>query len=189
MKRKAKKDVPIGVGTHAEWTVQDFAASLQRRLNLMVECDGLVNSMEREKAAISAEYGPDIADVVGKMDLEEKRQLAWMVSHKADFDGPPRSLSFPCATVGYRLGQEHLKPLSKWTWDKVLEHLIEIGQEEFIRRPPEVDREKLLAHKNIYQAKEWFASIGLKVVQDDKPFIEIKRDQTADQVATVEGAA
>jgi len=172
----------------AEWTVKDMERSLARRQALEVELDGLINEMERELAEVRGKYGRDMAAIAIKITTEKQLQGPWMVAHKADFDGPPRSIEFACATIGYRLGQEHLKPISKWTWDKVLKKILELGNEDFLRRPPEVDREVILANKDAL-GTEGLKAIGLKVVQDDNPYVEIKRDQTAEQVATAEGAA
>lgn len=185
MKTKSKKK-----GTTAgskDWTVKDFERSLARRQALEVDFDGMVNEMEREIAAVRDKYGQDLADLHVKVVMETGMQMAWMTANKATFDGPPRSITFACGTAGYRLGQEHLKPFSKWTWEKVLENL-QVMNPAFVRQVPEVNREQLLAQKDDF-GKDGLAVLGLKVVQDDKPYIEIKRDQTADQVAATEGAA
>ena len=187
MKREAasgKREAGCGkLPESAAWTLLDMQESLARRQALEIERDGLINEMERELAEVREKYGQDLAGAALQLEVEIKLQQAWMGAHKADFDGPPRSIDLPCGTIGYRMGKEHLKPLSKWTWEKVLENLQAMNP-AFVRNVPEVDREQLLAQKDDF-GKDGLAALGLKVVQDDKPFIEIKRDNTAETAGKV----
>ena len=155
-------------------TVEEFAETLAQRQALEIELDGIRNEMEAEMAKVRDQFGMDIASLTIQVETLSKLQLEWMRDHKAEFNGPPRSMDFPTATVGYRLGQPHLKPRSKWTWDKVLETLQKVNP-AFIRNVPEVDRESLIAQRDDFGA-DGLAVFGLKVAQDDKAFIEIKRE-------------
>ena len=168
----------------ADWTLKDMERSLAKRQALTLDLEEAINQLEQNIAALRKAFAPEMTELAIQIDQETKLQLAWMVAHKADFDGPPRSIELPFGTVGYRLGQPRLKPISKWNWEKVLENMLEIGQESFIRRTPEVDREALLAHKDEF-GEDGLKAIGLKVVQDDNPFVEIKRDKTAAEIGEV----
>ena len=61
------------------------------------------------------------------------------------------------------------------------------GINNFIRRTPEVDREQLLAQKDDF-GSDGLRSMGLRVVQDDKPFVDIKREDK-DAATTAAGGS
>lgn len=155
-------------------TTEEFTDSLSRRQYLQIELRRVMTMMEGEIANIKASYGQEIANLQLQIESETKAQFAWMKEYKRYFDGPPRSIEFTAAVVGYRLGQPHLKPLSKWTWAKVLEAIQRLNP-AFVRNIPEVDREQLLAQQDDFGA-DGLATFGVKVVQDDNPYIDIKEE-------------
>jgi phage host-nuclease inhibitor protein Gam len=156
----------------------DFENSLLIRKHAEIDLDEQRVAMEQELALVTASYSKRLTDLALKIKAQTARQMEYLEEHKADFDGPPRSIELPSGTIGYRLGQPRLAPISKWTWDKVLNHMLERGINNFIRRTPEVDREQLLAQKDDFGA-DGLKAIGLRVVQDDKPFVDVKREDTA----------
>jgi phage host-nuclease inhibitor protein Gam len=154
-------------------TLQDAERSLAELQRLCIELDGVTNAMEADKAAVAERFAPQLADLAGDILAERKLLNTYLDTHKADFDGPPRSVQFASGTIGYRLGQPHLKPLSKWTWEKVLSQL-PCGS-AYLRQRTEVDKEKLLADAETLGA-EGLREIGLRVTQDDKAFVEVNRE-------------
>jgi phage host-nuclease inhibitor protein Gam len=85
-------------------------------------------------------------------------------------------MAFADGIVGYRLGQPHLKPLAKWTWKKVLDALEAAKEERFLRAKIDVDRGALLAAAEEIGAEILRDEYGLRVAQEDEPYIEITEE-------------
>lgn len=182
MKVKTKPGLPALV------TLGDLDKSITLRQHAELAMEAMNIEIEQECASIRARYAERATELATCIVDESRRQIEYLEAHKSDFDGPPRSRELSAGTVGFRLGQERLVPLSKWTWDKVLQYMLDNGINNFIRRTPEVDREQLLAQKDDFGA-DGLRSMGLRVVQDDKPFVEIKREDKDAAVAAAEGNA
>ena len=156
-------------------TLRDVEKSLAGLVQLTLRRNFFINELEGKIADMREQYGEELADLSSDIKAEEKYILEYLAAHKADFDGPPRSVELPAGTIGYRLGQPRLKPLAKWTWDKILETLQADKAECYLRVKTEVDREALLADAEA-QGADVLKGWGLKTVQDDKPFIDLKLD-------------
>ena len=76
-------------------------------------------------------------------------------------------------TVGFRTGNPRLKPITKFTWAKVLETIQRSATfaSSYVRTKAEVDREKLLADRDELGA-DGLRVLGLKVVQEESFFVE-----------------
>jgi phage host-nuclease inhibitor protein Gam len=142
--------------------------------------DGLVNQMEDELAEVRDRHSPGIADATADVEAERKMILEYLTYYKDLFDGPPRSTEFPAGTVGYRRGPEKLKTLSGWTWARVLEKVKALNVEEWLRTIVDVDKDAILRDATGENADPAtpLNQIGLKIAQDDKPFIDINREET-----------
>lgn len=146
---------------------------------LEIERDGVINRMEARIADIRDEYAERLDGLNADIAAETKMIHAWIKKNKKDFDGPPRSIEFPAGTVGFRKGQKKLKTLSGWTWDRVLEACKRYEMDEYLKRLVTLDREALLRDAILEDDPTPAATlkqIGVKVHQDDKPFIDIKRE-------------
>lgn len=87
------------------------------------------------------------------------------------FVGKVKSAETSLAVFGFRLGQPTLKTLSRaWTWERVLEALVERGLTRFIRTKQEPDKEALKQH----MAAEELAGVGCRIDQAETFFIEPK---------------
>lgn len=87
------------------------------------------------------------------------------------FVGKVKSAETSLAVFGFRLGQPTLKTLSKaWTWERVLEALVERGLKRFIREKREPDKEAIKQH----MSAEELAGIGCRIDQTETFFIEPK---------------
>ena len=155
-------------------TKADVERSLSELQRLTIARDMLVTKIEQDQAAVAAQSAPMLAEMDSDIAFERKALEQYLKDNKAEFDGPPRSLQFASGTIGYRLGMPRLKPLARFTWDKVRDLLLAGGREVFIRRNPEPNREALLASADDL-GEETLKSFGLRKVQDDSPFIEVAR--------------
>jgi len=81
------------------------------------------------------------------------------------FVGKVKSAETALAVFGFRLGQPTLKTLSKaWTWERVLEALIERGLKRFVRTKQEPDKEALKQH----MSAEELAGVGCRIEPKDR---------------------
>jgi phage host-nuclease inhibitor protein Gam len=142
--------------------------------------DGLVNQMEDELAEVRDRHSPGIADATADVEAERKMILEYLTFNKEDFEGPPRSMEFPAGTVGFRQGQKRLKTLSGWTWARVLEKVKALHVTEWLRETTELNRDAILADATDEAADPAapLNQIGLKVAQDDAPYIAVNREET-----------
>jgi phage host-nuclease inhibitor protein Gam len=155
-------------------TLADVERCLTELQRLTIERDLKTAALEKRQAAIAAEYGAVFAELDANIAVEQKALELYLKEHKSDFDGPPRSVQFVSGTIGYRLGMPRLKPVSRGSWEKVLQLLTDFPYNCYIRSTPEVDREALMADSDALGA-EGLAKLGLRKVQDDSPFIEPAR--------------
>lgn len=96
------------------------------------------------------------------------------------FVGKVKSAETALATFGFRLGQPTLKTLSKaWTWERVLEALVEGGLKRFVRTKSEPDKDALKQH----MSAEQLAAVGCRIDQAEAFFVEPKDRAAEGKVA------
>lgn len=163
-------------------TRSDAERAVSELQSLHIERDGVVNQMEERLAAIRDEYAERLDGLNADIQAEEKLVLAWLKKNEKLFEGPPRSIEFPCGTVGYRLGQERLKTLKGWTWDRVETAVKNYQMAEYLKTVHTLDRDAILRDAKLDSdpiPENTMRQIGLKLHQDDKPYIEIKREDAS----------
>lgn len=105
----------------------------------------------------------------------------WAEASPSEFNGA-KSLDMVHGQVGWRTGQPQLKPLSGWTWDRVLEalrpHKVLFG---YIRVKEEVNKQQILENRNVIDDGQ-LREVGLKVTQEEAFFIAPKLEQTANRI-------
>ena len=155
--------------------IRDVERSVAELQRLTIEIDQEKSSIEEAKAEIDRAFGERIAELAADAEAERRMILEYLKAHKEEFDGPPRSVEFASGTIGYRLGQPRLKPLSKWTWEKVERAIVDARAEAYFRVQLQVNREALLADAEALGA-DGLRDFGLRVAQEDKAFIDVRRE-------------
>lgn len=155
-----------------------FEGAVDRIAEIQVSLRQLTAERDARIQAAQQHHAEEIAaledELKGKLALCEK----FAAQHRDTLlTGKAKSLETPLARWGFRTGMPKLKLLSKWTWDKVLAKLQEVGEEKFVRLKPEVDREMILAtYADNAVADTTLATYGVRVVQDESFFVEPKLD-------------
>ena len=160
----------------------ELGASLARRQDLERVRDRLALTLDKRIAELRQAFSADTASIDEHIALETAAEIAFLEEHKAEFAGSPRSWDFPAGQVGFRFGKPTIKPLAKTTWEKVLAILESLRMERFIRRGAAPDREALLAAYGDL-GDEGLKQFGLRLDQQDRPFVDIHREQPALQEA------
>lgn len=158
--------------------LEEVSVSLSEMARLKGEFDAQSAALEKEVSMIRRKYEERLLNLACDLDVGEKLVLSYLKKNKAEFDGPPRSVELPAGKIGWRLGQPHLKAKQKGnTWEKILAVLEGVGAETYLRRKVEVNKDALLEDAQKV-GEHVLQPFGLKIAQDDKPFIELKEETT-----------
>lgn len=162
MKRIKSTTAPIVARAQAEQVVGEIAYLSNRK-----RC--LIALMDERIKAIKDEY-VNLLGSIEKM-LPEKLALVqdWAEAHPEEFHGL-KSLQMVHGTIGWRKGNPTLTLVSGWSWKKVLECLTG-SLAKYQRNKPEVDKEQLLADRELLGAPQMRA-VGVKVTQEEPFFCE-----------------
>lgn len=105
------------------------------------------------------------------------RALAWAETHPDAF-GKLRSIEMLHGVIGWRTNTPSLKPLSGWTWDRVLEKLKALpSMLGYVRVKEEANKQAILADRD-QLGPEGLRAIGCRVVQEDEFFVDPKLTET-----------
>ena len=156
-------------------TLGDVCEAMKRLQAAEIERDRLTVEMEESLTWLRHSYAAELERQENAVKMERKGIESWLTQHKDEFKPLPRSRVLDAGTIGFRRGKRRLKPLSKWTWKKVLAEMCAAGVRDYLRVKRDVDREAVLADAKKL-GDERLRSWGLRVIQDDKPFVEINRE-------------
>jgi phage host-nuclease inhibitor protein Gam len=158
---------------------QPVVRSREAMESLVAEITALKNNQRLLTAQMDSQiqnirqfYEPQLASQ--SQSLEEKIELArsWAEANPDQF-GTARSIEMVHGVVGWRLGQPALKTLAGWTWDRVKDALKAIGASAYIRTKEEVNKQNLLADRDVVGAGK-LRQIGLRIAQEESFFVEPK---------------
>jgi len=130
---------------------EEAAEAVKHYAHLLADLGVL--SAQRDKAlltaqkAINEKYQPLITAKSQEAMAEEQRVEVWSKANRELFS-EKRSLEFEYGWLKFREGNRQLFLLARWSWDKVLKALLDTPVtsqwQEYIRRDPEVNKQKLL---------------------------------------------
>ena len=107
-------------------------------------------------------------DIIEKYALEQKDVLF----------GKKRSMDTLFGTIGFRLGTPKLKLMPKKTWDIVLDNLRSYLP-DYVRKIEELAKDRLINDRDLENVAAVLGKVGIQVVQDEKFFIELKKEEAA----------
>lgn len=184
MKNRIKLKTPV-IKSRAEMEalVREIAELTLARNKEQIELDEAITAIKERYEVTLGNYGKA---------LEEKTECAraWAEANPSEFNGL-KSLDLTHGVVGWRIGNPQLKPLTGWTWDRVLEKLkslvmINSSFADFIRLKEEVNKQQILAGRdNLMDAD--LRNMGVRVVQEESFYVEPKITEPQNR-QTVEAA-
>ena len=148
-----------------EQLVGDICALKIRERELKAQMDA---EIKRVRDGYEKQLGGLSEDIAAKM----PRALAWAEANEEDF-GKLRSVEMLHGTIGWRTNTPSLKTRSGWTWDRVLERLLNNGLVTYYRTKQEVNKQAILADRDELGA-DGLRELGVRVVQEDEFFVEPK---------------
>lgn len=156
----------------AEALLANIAEAMGAQRIAIEQLDALIREA-REKAA------PTIEAIEERIDVMVSALEVWATAHQAEEFLGRKSLEMRHGLVGWRTGQPALKPRGGSTWADVLGELQARGV--YVRQVEEVDKEKLLADRELL-GKTGLEAFRLRVVQTERFFVE---PQTEGQVERI----
>lgn len=132
--------------------------------------------MDADLKEVRDRYEGQLAGLSESIGAKMPAALAWADNNADDF-GKLRSIEMLHGTIGWRTNTPSLRTLSGWTWDRVLEKLLNIGAMTYVRTKQEVNKQALLADRDDLGGEE-FRKLGVRVVQEDEFFVEPKITET-----------
>ena len=173
MATKAKIDV-------VDFTVTDAGFLVGELAGAEMQADQLTAKMNKELDAVRERYEEKLQTLRGNINMRRAALEQWAEAH-ADLFKQPRSMEFERGTIGFRTGQPKLKLLAKRTWDFVLATLVNQGPRGYTRTELTVAKDVIIADREKL-GEEKLKEIGVKVVQEDAFFCEVKKDEQVDVV-------
>jgi phage host-nuclease inhibitor protein Gam len=163
---------------------EEAAEAVKRYAHLLAEMGMLASQRDKATLAITEKFQP-LFDAKSAIATDLKGQLQLWAENNPEAFGDGRSVEFAYGWARFRKGNRKLVLLARWTWDKVLQTLLDKPPtsqwQEYIRRTPEINKQKLLtdtkAEGKMPEAK--LRDIGVRVVREESFEIETKPDMVA----------
>ncbi|MBX3732620.1 MAG: host-nuclease inhibitor Gam family protein [Verrucomicrobiae bacterium] len=142
---------------------------------------------ELELKAVDDRFKDELLQLGTDIQTNTEMLRAWADGHPEAF-GTAKSLQMTHGVVGWRTGNPSLKPLSGFTWDRVLEKLRNLTPYKgFIRTKEEVDKAAILAMRDELSPQD-LRHMGVRVVQEETFYVEPRIDAPDErQVVPAEG--
>ncbi len=175
MTKKTKMDV-------VDFTPADVGRLVGELAEMEIMEEKTLVCMNTDIDMIRAQYEEELLSLGESITARRSALEQWAEAHK-DLFKEPRSMDFERGTIGFRLGQWQVKTMKGFTWKKVCEAIQSgnLGKYYLRKKEPEVNKEAILSDRETI-SKDKFKKIGVKVVQEEAFFCEIKKDQPADVV-------
>lgn len=134
-------------------------------------------AMDAEIKACRDRYLGALTEINEKLAALLPRAMAWAEANPDDF-GKAKSIEMLHGVIGWRTNTPSLKPLSGWTWDRVLEKIRSLpAMLGYIRTKEEVNKQSLLDDRDGI-GPDGLRNLGVRVVQEDEFFVEPKLTET-----------
>lgn len=131
--------------------------------------------MNSEITAVKEKYETNISKLQDEKDEAFEMLQAYAESNPELFQDK-KSLDFTHGTIGFRTGMPKLSPRKGFKWPAVFE-LVKQRLTKYIRTKEEVDKEALLADRNVLA--DQLKDVGLEVVQDETFYVAPNLEQVA----------
>lgn len=155
-----------------EEALAKYAAKDAEKCKIEAEIDAQLTEIRQE-------YESDLNLIVKEKDLLLATIHGYCVRNRDSLFIGKKSLDTLHGTLGFRNNPPSLTLLKGFKWEIVLENLKEKKLTAYVRTVEEANKEKLLADREKEGVCNLFPELGVKVSQDEKFFIELKKEEVA----------
>lgn len=172
MQTKKRKSESITVGI-TELQFKDTLAKYVSNINRLQSIEAEMNeALEKVKA----EFEDDIELITKEQDLLFSTVKGYVVANQASLIGKDRrSFETLNAKIGFRTSTPKVALIRGWKWEGVLEAALTLAP-VFVRTVNEVNKDAILQY-TADDSESLLSSIGVKVTQDEKFFIDAKKEE------------
>ena len=172
---KAKPPVPAIVSREE---MESLVGDIARLKTFQQQTTAL---MDQRITEIRAGYESQLTDAEETIGSAMEAARVWAEANPEAF-GKLKSLELLHGVVGWRTATPSLKPISGWTWDRVLEKLRSVtAYSGFVRVKTEVDKQAILAQREHLLDGD-LRAMGVRVVQEDTFFVEPKLTEVVTKI-------
>lgn len=159
-------------------SVEQYNEALKNYAAKDAKLENITSKMDVQINNIRDKYKDEL-DALTK-DKEEARQVVETYCvENPDMFGKKRSVDTIFGSVGFRTGTPKLKLASKMNWAKVLDNL-KSYLPGYVRTTEQPAKDRLLTDRELPEVKENLQKVGLVVDQDERFFIELKKEEVAE---------
>lgn len=176
---KAKKRSKASVEPELTWQqVEEKLGEYTKVSDLLVTTE---TALEARLNELREEYQGKITELKKKQSSLLKTVQKWAERNKKTLFTTKKSRQSLFGKIGFRTGTHKLKTVSGVKWENVLEKVKEFAP-GYLRTKESVAKDKLLADRENEGIVSVYESLGVKVVQDETFFIELKTEETENEV-------
>lgn len=129
--------------------------------------------MEAEIQKVREKYSNQLVELEGTMDAKYEIVRQFAIEHRNDLFQDKKKVEWTHGVFGFRSGSPKLTTLEGMDWKDVLNRC-QGYLPEYVRTTCEVAKSKLLADRNRPEVSEKFEMLGVRVVTEDRFYIETK---------------
>lgn len=135
-------------------------------------------AMDAELLEVKSRHQAKLTECDQRIDAAGERLATWATDHPEIFPKDRKSVAWNAGKFGFRTDTPSLAPLKKtFGWAKILAVIAAKRLRRFVRIKTEVDKDAILARCGTLEKPTKFQEktlplIGLKIVQDERFFVE-----------------
>lgn len=159
-------------------TTEEFNTAVNEAATAMQELESVEAILKSELAAVQKRFAPMLEELKGTVRNKTKaaQRFAKKYPSKVFPSSSKDSYRGETGMAFYKLRKtpDVLKPMTSWTWDKVLERVKSMPTlAGLLRHDPTLDKERIKNDMRKTNKREW-QNIGVRLVDDQKFVIEPK---------------
>lgn len=168
MATRSSKTMHMGISREeADKAFADYAQAETKYQSLNAK-------MEAEMMKVREKYNSQLVELDSLMDEKYEIVRQFAIEHRNDLFQDKKKVEWTHGSFGFRAGAPKLALLEGMDWKDVLTRCQGYFP-DYVRNTPEVAKSKLLADRNKPEVAEKFEMLGVRVVTEDRFYIETKK--------------
>lgn len=153
-------------------------AFIDQTLEKYADCDAnlkeINSAMDKEIFEIRKKYAEGITHLQQQKDRAFNELESFAALNQELLFSIKRSVKTNHGTFGFRTGKPRFNLFEGINWESIT-HLLKEILPGYVRMVAEPAKDKLMADRNLPEVARYFPALGLKVVQDESFFIDVKK--------------